>query len=143
MKQSNVAFMFCLSCIVGSQAPDRLKVMLVLWITAGASMAVTGEMKFVLVGFLIQLVSQWSECGKNILQEWILSGSEIKLDPLTYQLFMAPLCLVLLVVGDFFTWQPEMNPHFLEWYPYLIVNALCAFALNVTIATVIKEISAT
>merc|ERR1719163_682098 len=28
------------------------------------------------------------------------------------------------------------------WYPYLIPNALCAFALNVTIAMLIKETSA-
>jgi drug/metabolite transporter (DMT)-like permease len=142
MKQTNVALMFGLSCLVGSQVCDRMKVLIIMWIMAGAAMAVEGEVKFVLVGFLVQVGSQLGECMKNILQEYILSGSEIKLDPLTYQLFMCPVCLLVLCVGNFFTWDPAIIVQAKQWWPYLIPNALCAFFLNVTIAVLIKQTSA-
>jgi drug/metabolite transporter (DMT)-like permease len=142
MKQANVAIMFGLSCLVGSQVCDRLKVSIILWIMAGAATAVTGEVKFVLVGFLIQVGSQLGECMKNILQEYILSGSEIKLDPLTYQIFMCPVCLVVLCFGNFATWDSAIIGQAKLWWPYLLPNAFCAFALNVTIAVLIKQTSA-
>merc|ERR1719473_2629343 len=111
MKQANITIIYGLSCLTGSQVLDRIKVSVVCWVVMGSCTAVTGEVKFVLLGFLIQAASQLGECGKNILQEWILSGSDIKLDPLTYTLFMAPMCLVVLVIGNIFTWQPEIIPH--------------------------------
>lgn len=82
------------------------------------------------------------ECSKNILQEYILSGSEIKLDPLTYQIFMCPVCLVVLFIGNLATWDNAIIERAAIWWPYLIPNALCAFALNVTIAVLIKQTSA-
>jgi hypothetical protein len=142
MKQTNVAMMFALSCFVGSQVCDRMKVFIIMWIMAGAALAVEGEVKFVLLGFLIQGVSQLGECSKNILQEYILSGSEIKLDPLTYQIFMCPVCLVVLFIGNLATWDNAIIERAAIWWPYLIPNALCAFALNVTIAVLIKQTSA-
>jgi hypothetical protein len=142
MKQANVALVFCLSCAVGSQVLDRMKLVVVLWIISGAAMAVHGEIRFVLVGFLIQLGSQLGECSKNVLQEWILSGSEIRLDPLTYNLFMCPICLVVLFFMNMVTWDPEIPARLAQWWPYLLPNALCAFVLNVTIATLIKHTSA-
>merc|ERR1719326_341145 len=142
MKQANVALVFGLSCLTGSQSPDRMKLVVVCWVITGSAMAVTGEVRFMLIGFLIQAASQLGECGKNIMQEWILSGSDIKLDPLTYAIFMAPMCLIVLFVGNLFTFEARIVDRMIEWYPYLIPNALCAFTLNVTIAMPIKETSA-
>jgi hypothetical protein len=142
MKQANVALIFGLSCLVGSQVCDRMKLVVIAWIMTGAAMAVEGEVRFVLVGFLIQVGSQFGECLKNILQEWILSGSDIKLDPLSYNLFMCPVCLVVLLIGNFYTWDADMIKQARIWWPYLIPNAFCAFFLNVTIAVLIKQTSA-
>lgn len=142
MKQANVALIFGLSCLVGSQVCDRVKLVVIAWIMCGAAMAVEGEIHFVLIGFLIQVGSQFGECLKNILQEWILSGSDIKLDPLTYQVFMCPVCLIVLTVGNFFTWDHDIINQARIWWPYLLPNALCAFSLNVTIAVLIKQTSA-
>merc|ERR1719498_1089177 len=108
----------------------------------GSCMAVTGEVKFMLLGFMIQAASQFGECGKNIMQEWILSGSDIKLDPLTYTLFMAPMCLVVLFFGNLFTWDPTILPKLQENWQLLLPNAFLAFSLNVTIAVLIKQTSA-
>jgi len=142
MKQGNVVLVFGFSCLVGSQTCDRMKLFLVAWIVSGAAMAVTGEIKFVLIGFLIQMGSQLGECLKNILQEWILSASDIKLDPLTYNIFMCPVCLVVLIIGNIFTWDQNIITQARNWWPYLIPNAFCAFSLNVTIAVLIKQTSA-
>merc|ERR1719331_2510381 len=119
-----------------------MKLVVVCWVIVGSAMAVTGEVRFMLLGFLIQAASQLGECGKNIMQEWILSGSDIKLDPLTYTIFMAPMCLIVLFIGNLFTFEARIMDRMIEWYPYLIPNALCAFTLNVTIAMLIKETSA-
>jgi hypothetical protein len=142
MKQANVSLVFCLSCIVGSQVLDRMKLLVIAWIICGSALAVEGALTFVLIGFLIQLGSQLGECSKNVLQEWILSGSDIRLDPLSYNLFMCPVCLVVLGVGNLFTWDSQIIPRMAVWWPYLIPNAACAFALNVTIAVLIKNTSA-
>lgn len=142
MKQTNVAWVFFLSCIVGSQICDRPRLANILLILSGVTMAVRGEMHFVLTGFIIQAVSQAGECGKNVMQEWMMGGSDFKLDPLTYNLFVQPLTLALLLVGVYFTWKEGVVAKFFEMWPLLLLNGLNAFFLNVTISTLIKHTSA-
>jgi len=142
MKRGNIALVFLLSCLVGSQVMDRMKLPVVVWIVSGCNMAVAGEIHFALLGFLIQAGSQLGESGKNILQKWIMSGSDIKLDPLTYHLFMAPSCLVVLTIGCVFTWDSRIIPQIALWWPHLLANALITFSLNVTISLLIKQTSA-
>jgi len=142
MKQGNIALIFVLSCVMGSQVCDRMKLFVVCLVVSGCCAAVTGEVHFVLLGFIVQGGSQLGECGKNILQEWMLTKSDVKLDPLTYNLLMAPTCLCVLAVMNAFTWNPEIPSRALHWLPYLIPNALCAFLLNLTISLVIKNTSA-
>merc|ERR1719197_2362357 len=105
-------------------------------------MAVQGEVRFVLVGFLFQAISQLAECSKNVMGEWLLNGSDVKLDPLTYTMFMAPVCFAVLLIGNIFAWDPEIIPRMIEWWPYLLPNAALAFCLNVSVALLIKECSA-
>merc|ERR1719454_1832481 len=58
MKEANVVLVFTLSCFVGMQMATRSKVAVLLWILLGSTLAVQGEMKFVLIGFVIQAISQ-------------------------------------------------------------------------------------
>lgn len=142
MKPCNLCMVFALSCWVGSQVCDRMKLLVVCWITCGSAMAVTGDIHFVLLGFLIQLAGQVAESIKSVLQEWILSGSDVKLDPLTYNLFIAPCCLAVLAVADVFVWDPLIPGRMRAHWHLLVPNALTAFALNVTVSVVIKQTSA-
>lgn len=142
MKEANIVLVFLLSCLIGLQVVNRVRMVVILWIIAGSAMAVHGEVRFVLIGFVIQAISQFAECGKNVMGEYILSGSNMKLDPLTYTMFMAPVCLGVLTVGNVFTWDSEIIPRVMVWWPYLLPNACLAFCLNVTIAVLIKECSA-
>jgi len=66
----------------------------------------------------------------------------MKLDPLTYTLCISPLCFVLVGVGTFATWSPEIVQDFASVWPYLIPNVCTAFILNIVVASLIKECSA-
>jgi len=142
MKEGNVIITFLLSCAVGLQALNRVRAVVILWIIAGSTMAVSGELHFVLIGFTFQLVSQLAECSKAVMGEFVLSGGGLKLDPLSYTMFAAPTCLVVLVVGTAITWDPRIPAALHAWQWYILPNAVLAFALNVLVAATIKEVSA-
>lgn len=142
MKEMNVVLVFGLSCLAGLQHCTRSRLLVLAWIILGASVAVVGELHFVWVGFAVQAVSQLGESGKNVLGEWIMRGSDLKLDPLTYTMFMSPMCLAVLLVGTVVTWRDEIAAHAVLWWKLLLPNACLAFLLNVAVALVIKECSA-
>uniref|UniRef100_A0A7S1M652 Sugar phosphate transporter domain-containing protein n=1 Tax=Alexandrium catenella TaxID=2925 RepID=A0A7S1M652_ALECA len=140
MKEANVMIVFLISCAVGLQSMSRTRVALILWVIVGATISVSGDLKFSLVGVAFQAVSQLAECARMVLGEFVLCGR--KLDPLTYTSFIAPICLAVLLVASLAHWDPLIGPAFVKCWPLLLVNALVAFVLNVLVATVIKEISA-
>jgi len=142
MKEGNVILSFLISCAVGLQVMNRVKFANIVWIVTFSGFCVSGEMNFVWIGFVVQLVSQLAECSRVVLGECVLSGSSLKLDPLTYTLFAAPTCLVVLILGNFFTWNQEIIPRAQQYWHLLLPNAMLAFVLNVLVATVIKEASA-
>merc|ERR1719436_682787 len=61
---------------------------------------------------------------------------------MSYTFFVAPICLVVLIVGNIVTRQGSILTDAADWWPCLIPNACLAFCLNVTIALVIKQTSA-
>jgi len=142
MKEGNVIIAFLLSCAVGLQAMNRVRCAIIAWIITGSAMAVTGEVHFVLIGFVFQLISQFAECSRAVMGEVVLGGGGLKLDPLSYTLFVAPTCLLVLLVGNAVTWDPAIPASLAHWWPYILPNALLAFVLNILVASIIKEISA-
>jgi len=142
MKEGNVIIVFFLSVAAGLQVLTRLRVALIFWIITSSSMAVSGDLHFMWIGFGLQLLSQLAECTRNVLGESLLSGADVKLDPLSYTMFVAPPSLVALCAGLAVTWCPEMPQALVTWWHYLLPNALLAFVLNVLVAFIIKEVSA-
>lgn len=142
MKEGNVIIAFLISCAAGLQVMNRVKLAVVFWIVACSALCVGNELHFVWIGFAIQLVSQVAECCRVVLGECVLGGSGLKLDPLTYTLFAAPTCLAVLMIGNIFTWEPEILSRAMQNWHLLLPNATLAFVLNLTVATVIKEASA-
>jgi len=141
MKEGNVVLVFVLSCIVGLQVCTRARFVNIVWILAGASMAVSGQVHFVMTGFVFQLVSQFGECGKNVMGDWMMK-SHLKLDALTYTMFLSPMCLIVLMVGAAVTWKAEILTDFAAWWMFIIPNGCLAFTMNVTVSLLIKECSA-
>ncbi|CAK0866628.1 unnamed protein product [Prorocentrum cordatum] len=142
MKEANVVLVFTFSALAGLQFFNRQRVIVIAWVILGSSLCVHGELNFVFIGFALQGVSQLAECARAVVAELVLTGSEFKLDPLSYTFFMAPVCLIVLGIGNVITWDHSVITDLAVWWPYLIPNACIAFCLNVMIAQVIKETSA-
>merc|ERR1719401_1282694 len=141
MKEGNVIITFLMSCAFGLQVLSRLRMATIAWIIIGACLSVTGELHFAWIGFWLQLCSQLAECLRIVIGEIVLSKDSLKLDPLSYTLFAAPACLIVLLVALAVTWDPRMPAAFHTWLPYLAPNALLAFTLNVMGAVMLKHVS--
>ena len=102
MKEANVAIVFCFSCLVGLQVMNHQR-LFIAWVLFGSSMCVVGDVHFVLVDFLLQAMSQRAECTRAVMAEWVLNGNDMKPDPVTYTLFVAPVGLSLLLIADLAT----------------------------------------
>jgi len=142
MKEANVVLVFLFSALAGLQTVNRQRAVVIMWVIIGSSLCVSGELHFVFIGFLMQGISQLAECCRAVIAEIVLSGSEFKLDALSYTFFLAPVCLVVLVIGNICVWEPEVIPDAMAWWHCLLPNASIAFLLNLCIAQVIKETSA-
>lgn len=141
-KQGNVALMFFMSCAVGSQSFSWHKLAVLSIVIAGCTTCAHGEIHFVLIGLVLQLASQLTECSKNLIGEAVMGGAGLKLDVLTFVLFQAPFSLLFLGVGVFFSWTPDVVTDFKKHWHWLVVNACIAFLLNVLIAVTLKKLSA-
>jgi drug/metabolite transporter (DMT)-like permease len=142
MKETNVVLVFLFSALAGLQTVNRQRVFVILWVISGSSLCVSGELNFVLTGFVLQLVSQFAECCRAVIAELVLTGSDYKLDSLSYAFFISPVCLVVLVIGNIVTWRNEILADTAAMWYLLLPNACLAVCLNITIAQVIKETSA-
>ena len=74
-------------------------------------------------------MSQFAECARVVVAEPVLTGSEFKLDPLSYTFFMAPGCLVVLVIGCAITWAHYVITDLTMWSPYPVLKALLAYLI--------------
>jgi len=141
-KQGNVAIVFFAGCACGLQRFTWSKLLVLSMVAVGCSLCATGEIHFVMAGFMLQILSQASECAKNLIGEVVLTGVGLKLDVLTFVAFQAPFSLIPLLVGSFFLFTPDVLRDFGTMWQVLLLNAMLAFTLNVLIALTLKRLSA-
>merc|ERR1719159_27020 len=141
MKQANVAVIYTFSVICGLDALRRCSTMLLACTVFGTFLTVRGELQFQLLGFILQVGSSLAEASKVIAQGLLMSGSA-KLDPLTLVLFMAPSCLLAIVL-PFIAVEAnsEMFVQYMKYFPMILANAMVAFSLHVVVAFCIKQFS--
>lgn len=142
LKEGNVAIVFFMSCAVGLQACSMQKIGILGIIISGCCLCAHGEIHFVMMGFLLQIVSQFSECAKNIIGELVMSGQGLKLDPLTFVAFQAPCSLLPLLSLAVVNWNQQAGRDLYAHCGLLIANASVAFLLNLMIALTLKRLSA-
>jgi hypothetical protein len=149
MKEANLVLVYFLSLIFALEHFRLRSIMILLFICGATSLTIVGELKFSWTGFAMQGTSQFFECGKIVLQSVLLSEAGKKLDVMSYLVLVAPACFGVLCIAGFGLYfvAPDHSfmeawPHFHAWWPYLILNSLVAFALNVVIALFIKHTSA-
>jgi len=152
VKESNVVLVYFFSVLVGIERFGWKQVAVVLSIIAATMMTVKGELHFELVGFIVQSWAVVCECVRVILQALMLSGDGKKLDPLSYVLVISPICFMILgsalavlcylpkgMLGRDLA-LPTIED-FKAWWPLLLLDSMLAFALNVSIAALIKHTS--
>jgi hypothetical protein len=142
MKETNIVPIFLISVLVGLQQMTLARIVVIIVILGGSAMTITGELNFVLIGFLFQLISQLAESSRNVLGEWMMTAN-FRLDPLTYTMSMAPFTLIPLAIATAATWQSQIPAAALAHSHVLLVNMTIAVVLNICVSCVISTCSAT
>jgi len=146
IKESNLTVVYLLSCLCGLQTLKCQKMGIIAWIILGCSLCVHGELNFVWAGLILQVGALICECSKNVMGELVLSGQDLKLDPLTFTAFQAPLTFVPLSLGVLFmlsTGRTDgLSAALQQNWHLLLPNSMMAFALNITLSAIIKHLSA-
>jgi len=145
IKQSNVIIVFALSLLLGLEQFRARMVLVLFGVMLATTLTVHGEVNFSLTGLVIQLLCNFAESSKVVMQGVLLSGA-LRLDPMSFVAVVSPLCGALL--GGLILLQPRV--HALSWIVLpaaetfrrcgwlLAGNVLCAFVLNLVIANYLK-----
>ncbi|KAJ5458172.1 hypothetical protein N7475_009560 [Penicillium sp. IBT 31633x] len=126
-------------------APTNLKTLgNVSLIVVGVVIASFGEIKFEMVGFLIQIAGIVFEALRLVMVQRLLSSAEFKMDPLVSLYYYAPACAVTNGVITLFVEAPRltMGDIYGLGIGTLIANALVAFLLNASVVLLIGKTSA-
>lgn len=138
-KQLNVIMTYFVALILSVEKFSVQTLVILCVVMIGCSTSIHGEMDPSAFGFALQISSQVAEVTKVILQQMILQG--LRVDPLTMVMTQSPLCLCTLSVGLYFLWEPGTLADAQRMGFHLCLNGLNAFALNVSIALVIRYAS--
>ncbi|KAF3384712.1 putative sugar phosphate/phosphate translocator [Penicillium rolfsii] len=113
-------------------------------IVLGVVIASFGEIKFDMLGFLIQCGGIIFEALRLVMVQRLLSSAEFKMDPLVSLYYYAPACAVTNGIVTLFTDVPRMtmNDIYSLGIMTLIANALVAFLLNASVVLLIGKTSA-
>lgn len=112
------------------QEPNRKLGVIVVMISCGVALASHGELRFNLIGFLIQAAAVAFEASRLVMIQILLHG--LKMDPLVSLHYYAPVCALINLVAIPFTEGFEPFYELARIGPFILLsNALIAFLLNV------------
>ncbi|KAI9928915.1 hypothetical protein ASPWEDRAFT_169250 [Aspergillus wentii DTO 134E9] len=125
-------------------APVNMRVLLnVSVIVVGVIIASFGEIKFVFIGFVFQIAGIIFEATRLVMVQRLLSSAEYKMDPLVSLYYFAPVCAVMNGVTALFLEVPNLTMGHIYnvgvWT--LLLNAVVAFGLNVSVVFLIGKTS--
>ena len=121
-----------LSFLGGLESPSVLQLLIVLMICLGVTLSAVGELRFNLLGFILQSAGIFSESVRLVLADRFLK--DLKLDALSTLYYVAPPSFFFITIG-FFVFEAKTFPVdrlFTSFAGILFVNGLAAFALNVS-----------
>jgi drug/metabolite transporter (DMT)-like permease len=144
LKASTPVVVLVFSFLTGLEKPSGVLFAIVLAVSTGVSLASYGEINFVLIGVIYQILGILSESIRLILVQILLSASGLKLDPLSGLFLYAPVCFVfnltMFLIFEYPTFDSSrlQEPIFLF---ILLLNAAVAFCLNISVVVLIKNTS--
>lgn len=111
------------------------------FIVIGVIIASIGEIKFVMIGFLFQCGGILFEAIRLVMVQRLLSSSEFKMDPLVSLYYYAPACAVMNGFVWLFSEMPRMTMDDISRVGSftLLINALIAFLLNVSVVFLVSQ----
>lgn len=126
---------------MGAEKADMRVLFNVSFIVIGVIIASIGEIQFVLIGFIFQLGGIVFEAIRLVMVQRLLSSAEYKMDPLVSLYYFAPVCAIM---NSCFAILFEM-PRLTMGHIYnvglfvLLLNAIVAFALNVSVVFLVGD----
>ena len=109
-------------------------------IVVGVIIASIGEIRFVLIGVLFQIGGIIFEAIRLVMVERLLSSAEYKMDPLVSLYYFAPICAMMnfCVAMVFEIPKIQMTDLYNVGLWTLLLNAVVAFALNVSVVFLVR-----
>ncbi|KAK8543113.1 hypothetical protein V6N13_136351 [Hibiscus sabdariffa] len=113
-------------------------------ISFGVAIAAYGEARFDTWGVMLQLGAVAFEATRLVLIQILLSSKGITLNPITSLYYVAPCCLVFLLVPWIFVEYPVLKETSSFAFDFVIfgTNSFCAFALNLAVFLLVGKTSA-
>ncbi|KAK8545338.1 hypothetical protein V6N13_066623 [Hibiscus sabdariffa] len=113
-------------------------------ISFGVAIAAYGEARFDTWGVVLQLGAVAFEATRLVLIQILLTSKGITLNPITSLYYVAPCCLVFLLVPWIFVEYPVLKESSSFEFDFVIfgTNSFCAFALNLAVFLLVGKTSA-
>lgn len=144
VKESHIMFVYILMLLAGLENFKPRMATIIVFVALSAMVAVYGEIYFSWQGLALQLVSGLAGSAQIVLNNILMSRSSMgKVDPLTLVFCTAPFMLLALLPANAFFWNASIPGLLRQWLPILACNALLAFALQISAATLIWVTSGT
>ncbi|TYJ02238.1 hypothetical protein E1A91_A13G213800v1 [Gossypium mustelinum] len=113
-------------------------------ISFGVAIAAYGEARFDSWGVMLQLGAVAFEATRLVMIQILLTSKGITLNPITSLYYVAPCCLVFLLVPWIFVEYPVLKDTSSFDFDFIIfgTNSFCAFALNLAVFLLVGKTSA-
>lgn len=135
---------FLFGVAVGLESMNLHMLSIMSIISMGVLVASYGEVGFNWVGVVYQLGGVIGEASRLICIEILLKRKGFKLNPLSMMYYISPCSAICLLIPWLFLERPKMDLT-QKWTfdPWILsLNALCTFALNISVVLVISHTSA-
>ncbi|KAL6909418.1 hypothetical protein ACP4OV_001699 [Aristida adscensionis] len=114
-----------------------------LLVSVGVVVSSYGEIHFNVIGTLYQVTGIFAEALRLVLTQVLLQKKGLTLNPITSLYYIAPCSFIFLFVPWYVLEKPEMDVSQIQFnYSIFFLNALSAFALNISIFLVIGRTGA-
>jgi hypothetical protein len=137
---------FLVGTLFGTESFTQKRLANMVVITLGVAIAAYGELNFVLVGVLLQLVSIAVEATRLTMVQLLLQRrGNLKLNSITTMYYVSPCCFVFLLLPWTFLEYPKLAAAAgtVTFDPLVLTsNAVAAFALNLAVYLLIGKTSA-
>jgi len=141
LKSSTPVIVLILSFLVGREKPSVAQLAIMMIISFGVILSTAGEVKFNLLGFIIQFTAVFCECSRSLIMDMLLSNK--KLDSLSMLYYMAPISSLTLFAGFLYFESAQFLT--ISFSPSLLLalflNGCLSFSLNMAVISLVANAS--